>query len=276
MNRAALPVTLLLGLAGCHASAASPDAGIGADAPCTVLFGRPGANTGLTADQCQPSCTCGGKSFTPPSYSDAFIQSLVTDWQLVDPPAPLASDPYADAAAPPDDPPGTVCAVLRQSGGPPTPYTLVTYPSEGAAAAAGAKVTHFGHCGLCSSLANLSVYMRVNDLTDAVRSCGLQKSADGGDADFACLEQLGFDLPCAQIWAYNTANTRAQCLAPCLSDLSQPYNLPDGALNDCLQCDEDRSGPVFKAVAGRTRRNCGLPNAMCRPCSAVEPLVHSY
>lgn len=44
----------------------------------------------------------------------------------------------------------------------------------------------------------------------------------------------------------------------------------------CIQCDEDRSGPVFKIVAGRTRRNSGLPNAICRPCSEVQPLVHDY
>jgi hypothetical protein len=39
---------------------------------------------------------------------------------------------------------------------------------------------------------------------------------------------------------------------------------------------EVQSGPVFKAVAGRTRRNSGLPNALCRPCSEVTPLEHSY
>jgi hypothetical protein len=43
-----------------------------------------------------------------------------------------------------------------------------------------------------------------------------------------------------------------------------------------LQCDEDRSGAVFKAIAGRTRRNSGLPSAICRPCSTVTPLVHVY
>lgn len=64
--------------------------------------------------------------------------------------------------------------------------------------------------------------------------------------------------------------------AICLANLDQPYNLEDGTLNPCIQCDEDESGPVFKAVAGRTRRNSGLPNAICRPCSEVRPLVHAY
>ncbi|MCU1282383.1 MAG: hypothetical protein JWM53_5929, partial [bacterium] len=53
-------------------------------------------------------------------------------------------------------------------------------------------------------------------------------------------------------------------------------NQPDGTLNACLQGDEDQSGPVFEAVAGRTRRNSGLPNATCRPCSEVQPLVPAY
>jgi len=36
------------------------------------------------------------------------------------------------------------------------------------------------------------------------------------------------------------------------------------------------SGPVFKAVAGRTRRNSGLASALCRPCESVYPLEHVY
>lgn len=66
------------------------------------------------------------------------------------------------------------------------------------------------------------------------------------------------------------------CLQPCLASFTDPYNQPDGTLNPCLACDEMKSGPVFKAVAGRTRRNSGLPNAICRPCAEVQPLVHAY
>jgi hypothetical protein len=85
-----------------------------------------------------------------------------------------------------------------------------------------------------------------------------------------------FDEPCAQVWYYNTLHTRRVCLSVCLRDLDRPYHLPDGGLNPCLACDETESGPVFKAVAGRTRRSSGLPNAMCRPCAEVRPLVHDY
>jgi hypothetical protein len=115
--------------------------------------------------------------------------------------------------------------------------------------------------------------MGQNDLTAPVRACGL---AGQGDAVVTCLQKLGFDLPCAQIWADNVANTRTACLEVCLANLSAPYNLSDGSLNPCLACDEEKSGPVFQAIAGRTRRNSGLANAICRPCSEVRPLVHAY
>ena len=246
---------------------------------CTLLFGNPTADTGLDATQCRPQCACKGDAFVPPVYDDAFIQSLVDDWAPSTPYAPLTADPYA-APAPPDDPPGTVCAVVPGDASVrPRPYALVTYASTAEARAAGAHPTHWGRCGVCSTLANLAAYMRQNDLTKPVRACAFADAPDGGtamDGDVACLEQLGFDLPCAQIWAYNTNNTRNLCLQVCLDNFASPYNEPDGALNPCLECDEEMSGPVFKAVAGRTRRNSGLPNAICRPCSDVQPLVHDY
>ncbi len=265
--------------AGSGGADAAEDAADAAEDSCEVLFGTPNAATGLGSNQCQPQCVCGADAFVPPAYGAAFVQALVDDWELATPYPPLTASPYDGGAPPPDDPPGTVCGVLPQAdgGGPPTPYTLVTYASQDEAAAAGAKVTHFGHCGVCSTLANLAVYMRNDDLVAPVRACGVAPmAADGGNADVSCLMQLGFDLPCAQAWAYDTANTRVACLSPCLANVTAGYNEPDGALNPCIQCDEDESGPVFKAVAGRTRRNSGIPNAICRPCSEVQPLVHAY
>jgi hypothetical protein len=283
-----LRLVLFVALAACRSDgsgsipsdAAVADA-VGADggAPTCALFGRPNEETGLTGDQCGPACACNGTTFAPPVYDDTFIRSLVEDWVLSSPFSPLESDPYAEAPQA-DDPPETVCAVLPGStGSAPRPYTLVTYSSADEARAASASVTHFGHCGVCSTLANLAVYMSNNDLTAPVRACGFRMGTDGGtdfDADVACLEELGFDLPCAQAWAYDTQHTRSVCLSICLETLSDPYNLPDGSLNPCIQCDEDQSGPVFRAIAGRTRRNSGLPNAICRPCSDVRPLLHAY
>ncbi len=112
-------------------------------------------------------------------------------------------------------------------------------------------------------------------LTGFVRSTEVHVLASSLD-DVTCLQQLGFDLPCAQIWAYDTTNTRSQCLGPCLANLTAPHNEPDGALNPCLECDEVESGPVFRSVAGRDRRNSGIPNAICRPWGEVQPLVQQY
>ncbi len=273
MNR--LGVLLLLALASCQKSPAPADAG--APDGCAILFGNPVEATGLSSDQCRPFCACGGTLFQPPVYDAQFIQSLLDDWHFATPFPSLASDPYQQAA-PPADPPDTVCAVVPV-GDPakrPRDYQLQTFSSMDLAKAAGAHPTHYGHCGVCSTLANLAVYLRENDLGKPVRSCAFATDTDGGDPDVYCLEKLGFDLPCAQIWSFNTKHTSNACLQPCVANFTAPYNLPDGTLNPCLQCDEDQSGPVFKGVAGRTRRNSGVPNAICRPCSEVQPLVHDY
>ena len=238
----------------------------------TVLFGRPNAKTGLDDTQCQPRCTCSGVTFEAPLYGQADIDALLA-WKQLDPPAMLSADPYA-SPAPDVGSPDRVCAVVR--GAEPKTYRVQTFESEAAAKAAGAIPTHYGPCGLCSSLANLAVYMRYPDLTAPVRDCGLKGVSGDAAAQLACIGALGFEPPCAQIWSYNTDATRAACFDTCISVLGKPYHQEDGSLNACLQCDEDKSGPVFKAVAGRTRRNTGLGNALCRPCSEVRPLLHHY
>jgi hypothetical protein len=234
-----------------------------------VLFGRPNELTGLTDEQCAPRCTCRGEPFEAPDYGDAEADALLA-WQLAAPLPELTADPYVEP--PPAEPPaGTLCAVTTADDG---TYRLDTFGSEDAALDAGATPTHTGTCGLCSTLADLAVYMRFPDLTDPVRTCGLESN---GEAEHvACLEALGFTRPCAQIWYWNTLHTRDACLLPCLAALDAPYHLPDGTLNECLVCDEVESGAVFKAVAGRTRRNTGVASAMCRPCSEVQPLLHVY
>jgi len=243
--------------------------------PCdtTVLFGRPDVKTGLTDEQCKPQCACNGDAFVAPEYDDAYIQSLL-QWTLLDPPAELAADPYA-SPAPPPGPEGEVCAVLPAAPGS-HDYRVATYASEDGAKEAGAIPTHHGACGLCSTLVDLAVYMRYPDLTTPVRDCGIQFLKGPMESHVQCLQDLGFTLPCAQIWYYNTVHTRQVCELPCFSTLGEPYQNPDGSLNACLQCDEDESGPVFKAVAGRTRRNTGIASALCRPCSEVRPLLHAY
>lgn len=244
-------------------------------APCepgdsAPLFGAPSANTGLGSDQCQPSCVCAGGDWAPPSYEEAFIAQLDA-LTLTNAPALLDGDPY-DLDPQPSPDPDSVCGVVLGADS----YAMATYADEASAAADGAHVTHRGACGQCSSLANLAVYMRMPDLTEPVRQCGLDGIVQGEAANIQCLMDLGFDEPCAQIWYYNTVNTREACFDVCIEALESPNHLPDGSLNACIQCDEDESGPVFKAVSGRTRRNSGLPSALCRPCDSVYRVIHDY
>ncbi|MBV1858694.1 MAG: hypothetical protein KUG77_09810, partial [Nannocystaceae bacterium] len=183
----------------------------------------------------------------------------------------LSVDPYATPKDFPLDE-FSVCAVVVDG----DDYSVQTFASDAAAEDAGATVTHDGACGMCSPLQDLAVYMREGDLTEPVRACGLVGLSGGEEAQLGCLLEMGFTEPCAQIWGYNTTHTRTMCLQICLDLLDAPYHEPDGSLNACLQCDEDLSGPVFKAVAGRTRRNTGLASALCRPCGEVRRVVHRY
>lgn len=270
--KAVLAALLTLSLAACADSTEEQPADAPAFCSGEQLFGNPNATTGLTSEQCAPVCSnCGETPYTPPVFDQATLdqlRSLVND----SPPEQLLADPYAEGSADPI-PDGTVCAVTRTT---PGHYRLDTFVSAEAARMAGAEVSHTGVCGLCSGLNNLAVYIDQQDLTEPVRQCGLLAIREGDAAQFDCLLALGFDAPCAQIWQFNTKHTQLKCLGVCLAALDDPYHLPDGSLNACLQCDEEESGPVFKAVAGRTRRNSGLPNALCRPCSEVTPLQHNY
>ncbi len=243
--------------------------------PCSdPLFGRPVAATGLDSSACHPSCSC-ATAFTARDWTQPQVDGLKA-WSIDAPFAEVTSDPYAIDGGVDAGPPGQACAVVVTDALA-HHYRVQTFDSPGTAADAGALLTHHDACGVCSTLADLAVYAANPDLGAPVKQCGLQTFNQPFEADVQCLQALGFTRPCAQIWAYNTANTRNHCLAPCLGlPADAGYNLPDGGLNACLLCDEQQSGPVFKAVAGRTRRNSGVPNAICRPCSEVRPLRHAY
>lgn len=253
--------------------AAACDSGKSSDAAatpgCDHLFGLPNDKTGLDESRCRPSCGCGDAGWVAPEWTSDKVAAL-RSWTLLDPPAEITSDPYASPAPVESG----VCAVRVVDRAART-YRLESFASAAEAEASGAYVTHQDRCGLCSTLTDLAVYAEKPDLTDPVRSCGLEAGKDL-EKNVACLQALGFTRPCAQIWAYNTRFTREQCLGPCIALLSAPYHEEDGGLNECLRCDEEKSGPVFKAVAGRTRRNTGVPSAMCRPCSEVIRLDHAY
>jgi hypothetical protein len=197
----------------------------------------------------------------------------------LNPIAPPASDPYGGNGTAPNGTawgPDAVCAINYLGDASRQTYVTYTFANAAAARANGSFVTHLRPCGLCSSTVDLAVYLGSPDLTNPVRKCGL-KGAISRKWAISCLTGLGFSPSCALIWYYNTVNTRKNCLEVCLKYINAPNNEgPNGPLNPCLQCDEDKSGPVFKRVSGRTRRGSGLLSAIWRPPSTVANITHFY
>jgi len=110
-----------------------------------------------------------------------------------------------------------VCAVRFEADG--KQYRLRTFASVQAAQQAGWVVTHQYHCGACSSLKDLAVYIGLPDLTAPARLCA--KRGYGRNANLpevkACLERsVGFTPACAEAWAYNAMHTAQNCMGTCL------------------------------------------------------------
>lgn len=239
---------------------------------CAGLYGKPGANTGLDEDICRPYCERADETREDPAPISLETLKSAAALRLDNPKEKLQTDPYLEP--PPIVAPGLVCGVESTDAG--ASYKVSDFASLEALREAGAILTHRGPCGLCSSLSDLLVYVENPDLATPVRECGLLGISAGEEATLSCLEELGFSPGCAQIWAYNTTHTRQVCLEPCLAALNDPYHEVDGSPNDCIACDEQMSGDVFKAYAGRTRRNTGLASALCRPWSEVMFIEHDY
>ena len=205
----------------------------------------------------------------PPSPQADLLAALRSKIPI-DPPE-VSGDPYLHWQIK-DVPAGTVCGVQFEPDS--IHYRLATFADPEAARAAGAAVTHFGACGTCSTLQDLAVYLEKPDLTTPVRRCGISMEEA---AVLACLKALGFSPPCAWTWLYNVQNTRHQCFSVCArSWVEGEESTHQGHLNACLQCDEDRSGPVFKVTAGRTRRNSGIRSSIPRLDDEIAPVVHDY
>jgi hypothetical protein len=168
-------------------------------------------------------------------------------------------NPYAsgvDNSAPEFD---EVCA-LRFIEGSETEYELRNFTTRAFAEIMGYRVTHYGRCGACSTLKDLAVYIEQPNLKDPAKSCGMRLIPQLAKRCFK--RKIGFTRLCAEAWTYNTINTRKKCWKPCLfggEDNSSPCEL-----SECLECDEVNSGPGFKHVAGRIRRNSGLDSAIPR------------
>jgi hypothetical protein len=240
---------------------------------CTWAAAALPAGAALTADEGAPSAA-GPARVQPPQLVQPRLLAALRSKIALEPVA-LQGDPYliwhvrnpARASA------GTVCGVRFEADQ--RHYRLTTFANVVAMRAAGFAATHFGACGTCSTLQDLAVYIEKPDLTAPVRRCGMKWNMS---SRLQCLEDLGFSTPCAETWLYDLENTRHQCFGVCVwswIEGEEPTH-SDGRLNACLQCDEDRSGPVFKTTAGRTRRNSGIHSSIPRPDDEITPVVHDY
>lgn len=207
-------------------------------------------------------------------YDDAVIEAFYK--KVIRNPIVVEGDPYEDFQESSwfEFPEEAVCAIKYEDDR--IHYVIATFSDESAAEDYGYTVTHKGHCGTCSTLQDLATYLYYRDLTTPVRRCSALVWLKPWSSN--CLEELGFTPPCAETWYYNAKNTAHECLWPCIDSWirKEPFNKSDGSLNDCLACDEERSGPVFKYVAGRTRRNSGIESAIDRPEDEIYSIVHDY
>lgn len=252
---------------------------------CDHLFGLPTENTGLTSEQCKPVIDLPDLQFEEPIYSSEYVEKLdaavlLTDmretfYDVREDPYPHQEDYLGQHTE------NTVCGILMDEEIP-NGYHLKTYEDQAAAVADGAEITHFGPCGLCSTMQDLAVYIREPDLTAPVRACGVKglgkPAAEAEQLARECLHDVGFSDGCIDIWYWDIENTKRECMATCIknNNLTKPHHNADLSLNACVQCDEDQSGPLFKVISGRTRRNSGLSSALCRPCQTVQPVDHHY
>lgn len=154
-------------------------------------------------------------------------------------------------------------------------YSMITYASGSEALADGAVLTHAGSCGLCSTTQDLSIYL-IEDFTAAGKKCasiGLFDEEKG----LSCYMELGLTRECAKIWNYDGIYDGKACGAICAKELTDPNNGPAPAcqINDCLQCDEEKAGPIFTSYAGRSRRRSGLLSEIVRDCSSIAHIDHN-
>lgn len=231
------------------------------------MYGVPVSNTGLSSINCNTACK--DSSIISKEFSSEELQLLreYTNSQVIE---EILENPYKTEL---NINSTGFCAVVIEDVEA-KKYHLETFSTQEEALEVGAVITHVDACGACSTLQDLAVYAENLDLGATVRKQALRNFTKPFDSLLVSMEAIGLTKPCAQIWAYNVRNTQAKCFAACIAN--NRYNKKDGSLSNCLQCDETKSGPVFKAVAGRTRRNTGIANAICRFCSEVEIIDHNY
>ena len=253
-----------------------------------VISGAAGQKAGFCGDCfCIPSpgeaCPY---ELEPNTNFTSFLPSLL-EFEWINPIA-LNCDPYLNETTcelePAQSATGGACVIdfVSPVDGSACPanwtYSTRTFPGTlEEAQSQGLYTTHSGPCGACSSLQDLYVFMvQGGNVRDEATQCGIRGLISPEDGA-ACFREFGFSDGCSSAWHYNTQTTQKFCLEPC-SELflkKKPTNgpPPECALDECIECDEIYAGPIFKKVAGRTRRSSSLLSGITRTCSELIPLV---
>jgi hypothetical protein len=151
-------------------------------------------------------------------------------------------------------------------------YEMRSFFSREEAEVTGFFVTHQYHCGACSNLKDLSVYLEKRDLAEPGRKCAAQLTLRKSKKCYQ--EEIGFSEACSEVWAYNAKNTKKVCLNTCIKEYGlinilkkqfpNEYVNTDGTLKDCILCDELNSVPGYRYCSGLTRRGAGIEAAIAR------------
>jgi hypothetical protein len=118
--------------------------------------------------------------------------------------------------------------------------------------------------------------LSVEDFTTAGKICAT-KGLFNEQVGLECYMDIGLTQECAKIWNYDGIYDGKACGAVCAQHVSDPNNgpTPGCELNECLQCDEDKAGPLFTSFGGRTRRRSGLLSEIVRNCSSIATITHN-
>jgi len=159
-----------------------------------------------------------------------------------------------------------------------------TFESAEKAVQAGYTVAHCGSCGECSNPSDIQRFVETRKtVADQAKQCSIQAIFGKDEELVECLEkEIGFTRSCTTCWAENMKNTAKHCMWTCLSSIltgiAKSNTVEDAHdydwLNQCVFCDEKRSGPAFVKCSGVARRRLGIQSEFERNpeelCSTVQ------
>lgn len=165
----------------------------------------------------------------------------------------------------------------------PGTHQFETFETPDLAHLAGYQVVHCGECGECSNLSDIERYVETRKtVADSAKNCASVAIFGKDEALEECLQDnIGFTPRCSRCWGDNMRTTAKHCMWTCLSSMLigvfESDNVPQANdydwLNQCVYCDEKRSGPNFVQCSGVARRRLGIPSEFER--NPLEQCPHS-